>query len=232
VTESVPPSALDAQVDALMQRVASSTAQRCASLRAEADSQALEILKSARSDALARVREAIAQERARLDQGVRRAQAQADLEARQQAQQRLEELLAQMWQALPGLLEARWRDPVQRRGWIEAAFDQAAALLPDRPWRIEHGAGWSATEHAELETLARSKGASRVEWAADPAIRAGLKVRAQGACLAATVDGLLARRADIESSFLARYLGTHEEHGPGTAESSTTAGSAPGTGHP
>lgn len=225
MSEPLPASVLEAQVQALLQRVESSTAQRCASARAAASSQAREIVTSARAEALARVKQAVAQERARLEQGVRQAQAQADLGLRGQAQQRLRALLDQMWKALPGRLEARWRDPGERRTWTLAALEQAGALLPGRPWRIEHGAGWSAQQLAETEAAARSRGASAVEWAQDPAIGAGLKIRAAGVCLAATVEGLLAPRAEVESAFLAHY----EPHEPGTPGSAPpTSAPAPG----
>lgn len=217
MSDPVAGNVLDAQVQALLQRVETSTGQRCAQAQAAADSQTREILRSARAEALASVRKAVAQERARLELGLRQAQAQADILVREQAQQKIKKLLERMWQELPGQLESRWHDPAQRRVWIEAALDQAGSLLRGRPWRIEHGDSWSAAELPELEALARSKGASAVEWADDPALGAGLNIRADGVCLAATVTGLLARQADIESAFLAQYFGS--EHDATTTES-------------
>jgi len=207
VSDPVYGSPLDSQVEALLQRVTGATEQRCASLRAEADSQANQIVKSARQEALGSVRKAIEQERSRLDQGLRQAQAHADLLARQHAQARVQELLAQMWERISGRLEARWSDPAQRRTWIEAALDQAGTLLRGHAWRIEHGPQWPEGQSTELEALARAKGAAGVEWASDPALGPGLRIRAEGVCVAATVEGLLARRGDIESAFLAEYFG-------------------------
>ena len=55
-------------------------------------------------------------------------------------------------------------------------------------------------------TSPASGGARTIEWRHDPALRSGLRVRCAGAVMDATVEGLLARRADIEADFLAEYL--------------------------
>jgi hypothetical protein len=44
-------------------------------------------------------------------------------------------------------------------------------------------------------------------WVRDARIGAGVRIRTDGACLSATIPGLLARRQDVEAAFLAKYLG-------------------------
>jgi hypothetical protein len=209
-------SALDIQAAALLQRVTSDREQRCTALRSAADSQARQLVATARAEALANVRKAITQERARIDQGLRQAEARAELEARRHKQHESQALLATMWAEVAGVLETRWSDAVQRRAWIAAAMKAAGALLCGRAWHIEHGAGWSDGERREAEDLARQHGSGTVEWLLDAGIHAGVKIRAERVCIDVTVAGLLVQRDEIESAFLAEYVapdaGSGETH--------------------
>ncbi|MFZ1100070.1 MAG: hypothetical protein WAN26_11790 [Steroidobacteraceae bacterium] len=207
--EADPPSALESQVAALVQRVTDDREQRCRQIRTAAESQAREITRSGRAEARASVHKAVSAERVRIAQALRQAQARAELEGSRRAQLRTRSLLEQMWAQIGATLAARWQDPGHRRSWIDAALRQADLLLSGQAWRIEHGADWSSEERARLENLAAKGGARTIEWRHDPALRSGLRVRCAGVCLDATVDGLLARRADIEADFLAEYL-AHE----------------------
>ncbi len=212
-----PASGLDAQVEALLQRVAADRDRRCAPLRASTEQQVRELLRSARKEALANVREAIARERKHAEHALRQAQASAALEVRQRAQQATHVLLEAMWTAIIGVFEARWADAARRKSWLQAAVRQGQALLSERTWRIEHGAGWTEDERGALVRIAagvEEGGPPReVELACDPEMRAGIRIRTQGVCLDATVAGLLASRAQIESEFLAQYLALSSEPG-------------------
>jgi hypothetical protein len=209
VKEPIPPSGLESQVAALVQRVNDDREQRCGQIRTAAESQAHEIAHSGRAEARASVRKAVRQERARVAQGLREAQARAELEASRRAQLKTRSLLEQMWTQIGAVLETRWHDSEHRRSWIAAALRQADLLLGGQGWSIEHGEGWSSEERVRLEDLAGKGGARTIEWRHDPALRSGLRIRCAGADLDATVDGLLVRRADIEADFLAEYL-SHE----------------------
>jgi hypothetical protein len=209
VKEPIAPSGLEGQVAALVRRVNDDRERRCAQIRTAAESQAKEIARSGRAEARASVHKAVRQERARVAQGLREAQARAELEASRRAQLKTRSLLEQMWTQIGGALETRWRDPEHRRSWIAAALRQAELLLRGEDWSIEHGEGWSSEERVRLEDLAGKSAARTIEWRRDPALRSGLRIRCAGACLDATVDGLLARDADIEADFLAEYL-SHE----------------------
>jgi len=209
MNEPIPPSGLAGQVAALVQRITDHREQRCRQIRSAAESQALEIARSGRAEARASVHQAVSQERARVAQGLRQAQARAELESSRRAQLKTRALLDEMWTQIGAALETRWRSPEHRRGWIAAALREADLLLSGRAWSIEHGEGWSSEERAWLEDLAGEGGARTIEWRPDAALRSGLRIRCAGAALDATVDGLLARRADIEAGFLAAYL-SHE----------------------
>ena len=208
--EGVPASVLDAQVGALMQRVIADRDRHCAQMRASTDGQVREMLRAARQEARANVREAIVRERKHAELALRQAQAGAALELRQQEQRTARALLLDMWAAIGGVFEARWADAACRKSWLEEAVRQARGLLSDQRWRIEHGAGWSQAERDALAALAAGGAVDAaprtVELVCDPAIHAGIRIRTPGACLDATVAGLLASRTQIESEFLARYL--------------------------
>ena len=211
-----PASILDAQVDAMSQRVSKDRDSRCAQLRTGAEGQARDILRSARKEARANVHEAVARERKLGEQALRQAQASALLAERQRAQQETCALLQEMWAAITGVLESRWADPAHRKAWVQAAIRQAKTLLIGRSWRIEHDPGWSQEELGELVQLVSGKGeggsAYEVALACDRGIRAGVRISTVGACLDATVAGLLVSRAQIESEFLAQYLALAKRH--------------------
>lgn len=215
MNDQFPPSVLDAQVEAMLQRVTRTRQERCDEMRAAADSQAHEILRSGRAEARTNVRRAVALERSRIARGLRQAEASAELEARNRAQSETRRLLEAMWTEIADALEARWRDPEHRRAWVEAALQQAVLLLAERPsLRIEHGAGWSPEERSALEKFVAKRGAHTTEWAYEPELRAGVRIRSERVCLDATVQGLLVQRADIESAFLAEYLAAADQERP------------------
>lgn len=205
-----PASVLDAQVEALLQRVAADLDRHCAQLRESAERQARELLRSARKDALANVHGAVSRERRHAEQALRQAEASAALEVRQRAQQATLALLQAMWAAIFGVFEARWADAARRKSWLQSAVHQACALLSEHTWRIEHGPDWSEDERAALARLAAGEGQHNprreIELVCDPMLRAGIRIKTPGVCLDATAQGLLASRAQIESEFLAQYL--------------------------
>jgi vacuolar-type H+-ATPase subunit H len=211
-----PASVIDAQVQAMLQRVAENRDRSCAQLVADASAKAQGILRAARTEARANVVEAVTRERKQGEQVLQLAQASVVLEERRREQQEMLCLLKEMWASITGALESRWADAPGRKSWVRAAVRQARALLSAHAWRIEHGAGWTQQELDELERLvlggargdsADDNGAAReVELIGDNGLGTGLRIRTEGACLDATVAGLLASRTRIESDFLAEFL--------------------------
>ena len=78
MSSPIPNGALDTQAQALLQRVTDDRERRCAILRSAAESQAKQIVHSARAEARNTVRNAVTQERARTDLGMRQATARAE----------------------------------------------------------------------------------------------------------------------------------------------------------
>jgi vacuolar-type H+-ATPase subunit H len=203
-------STLNAQVDALLQRVTRERDHRCNLVRSTTDSQAREIIRAARTEARSRVHDAVAQQRVRIAEAVRQAEARLELEARERAQEETRSLLTHMWAEISGVLSARWRDPAHRREWLQAAVMQALRLLDTSFWRIDYPTQLAAAERSDVESLAPKRTGRRIEWIADGAIQAGIRVHSEGVCLDATIAGLLADRAAVEAGFLAVYL-THPD---------------------
>jgi hypothetical protein len=197
-----PASVLDAQAEAMSQRVIQDRDQRCTRLRDDAMGQVQVILRAARREARANVRAAVSRERKQGEQALRQAQAQASLEERQRVQQQARSLLEKMWTTIAHALETRWLDPLHRKSWVLAAIRQGQILLSDHVWQIEYGTGWSRDELSELKKLV----APETQLVYDKEIRAGIRIKTDGACLDATVVGLLASRPRIESEFLAQLL--------------------------
>jgi len=202
----VSPEDIALQEQALIDRVQRSTQARCERAAEQSHRQSNEMLAQARTEARQRLRRAVREERSRGQQALIQAQAQADLEQRQHEQGQLQQLLKAMWQELPERLAARWQDPAQQRAWIETALEAAAPLLPGRPWTLELASVLDEPVRTALEARARQLGAVQVSWVQDGAMGPGVRIRSGGACVSATVAGLLARRADIEADFLAAYL--------------------------
>jgi len=203
--DAMPVSVLDAQVEAMLERVSQDRERRAAEIRARADKEKLEIVRGARAEARENLKRAVARERARMAQGLRQAEARAELESRRRAQLETRTLLEHMWEDVAAVLELRWADDAQRSDWIAAALAEAGQLLAGQNWHIEHAAGLSAEDRQRSESRALAGGARAVKWQLDSGLRAGLKVHSLGACLDATVAGLLARREEVEAAFLSEY---------------------------
>jgi hypothetical protein len=196
-----PASVLDAQVDAMSQRVNQDRDQRCTQLYDDVMGQVQVILRTARREARASVSDAVSRERKQAEQSLRQAQAKARLEERERDQQQARTMLEEMWAAIASALESRWGDPLCRKAWVKAAIRQGRILLGERVWHIEYGTGWSPDALNELNRLAPHE----TQLACDLGIRAGIRIKTEGACLDATVAGLLASRPQVESEFLAQF---------------------------
>jgi vacuolar-type H+-ATPase subunit E/Vma4 len=205
VSSPAPRSVLDAQIEAMLERVNQHRERRAGEIRSKSAAQSLEIVRSARSEARESLHRAVARERTRMAQGLRQAEARAELESRRRAQLETRTLLQHMWEQVAAVLESRWRNDAQRREWIQAAVGEAAQLLAGQSWRIEHAAGVSGEDRRLAESRALAGGARAVEWQLEGQLRAGVRVRSPGACLDATVAGLLTAREEVEAAFLSEY---------------------------
>jgi len=180
---------------ALIAHIRASQAQECERLVTEAREAAHRLLREARQAAGRRVREAVAAERERIAREQALAAARVHTAERECAQQRLQALFGQALSRLESALLARWDEPGPAARWIESLVAQAAGVLPTRAWTLVHGdACWAAHHEQAWARAIGSCGATTEKIETVPALRAGLRIRAQGVVLDATLDALLGDR--------------------------------------
>ena len=193
---------VEQQTQALLALVDADRARQCQAILGEAERRAAALRRQARADALARLRQAFAEQRLRRRERIAAAQARLATQRRLQAQQHSAGLLRRAWAQLPGELQAAWQDDASRAAWVAQVVAAARDRLPPGGWHIVHAPDWPAAERLALsDALAAAPGIAPV-FKADPAIRAGLKVMAQGNVIDGTLAGLLDDRVDFEAQLL------------------------------
>ncbi|MFP4182133.1 MAG: hypothetical protein ACLFTX_05990 [Thiohalospira sp.] len=201
-----PASILEAQAQSLLQRLSEHRAARCAEIRRQAAEEAGAILREAFADARRRMGEAVATERARArrQEAACRAREQSRARARRQAMAR--QLLDEGWQLLEAELERRCQDEKARAAWVEGLVAAAQSRLPAGKWRLIHAPGWPAQEVEATRQRLGARVSGEVVAEEDPALHAGLRICADGACLDAGVGpsdrGLLAQPRRLEGELL------------------------------
>jgi hypothetical protein len=178
--------------------------ERCAALLTPAAEESRAIIRNALADARRRVLTALKEERARAAAQIGAAEAAFATERRLASQRHATEVLARAWGTLRAQLIARWQDETARARWVTHHALRALDAVPATDgWRIDHAADWPAAEREALRALLAARGIDRLEFVADPAIVAGLRVSGGHNVLDATLDdGLLADRAALEGRLL------------------------------
>lgn len=188
--------------EALLALVERHQSDRCEVILHPADAESRTLIRSALADGRRRVATAIAEERRRMRSVVGALEAALHTERRIAAQRHVVRTLALAWDALRAELFSRWRDPTLRAGWIDAYLARAcAAFDPTARWRIRHHPAWTADERGEVAARLAAQGIA-VDFIEDPQIGAGFVVACGHNALDASLDGLLADRAQIEGRLL------------------------------
>jgi vacuolar-type H+-ATPase subunit H len=194
----------EAQSQALLHEIERQAKDETGALLAAAEREARALVAEAYARARRRTREAIVELRREGARRLARARAQAETEARRVAQEHATEAIRCARPLLVDALTARWRDPAPRRAWIAAAAHAARTRLRGEAWTVEHPADWSAADEQQVRTAFATDG--DVTSAADAALAAGLRIRANDATLDATIDGLLADAPAVAAQFLAELM--------------------------
>lgn len=179
----------------LIEHIRASQARECEGLIEAARAQAQALLQEARRSAARRLHATVMAERERIAREQALAEARIHTAERECAQQRLQGLFDRALSQLELALLARWAEPGPAARWIEALVAQAAAALPTRDWTLVRGGPcWQAHHEAAWSQAVAACGArtASVEQVAD--LHAGLRIRAQGVVLDATLATLLADR--------------------------------------
>ena len=198
---------LEQRTTALLDLVEQYRSRRCAELLDPARAEARETVRAAIVDARRRVSTAIAEERKRLDAEVGAVEAALATDRRLSAQRHAVQLLAAAWSDLRMRLLARWQAPTTRARWTETYLQRALQAVPlgKDGWSIEHHGAWTGEERAHQLAWLREQGVSALKVVEDPAITAGFRVVGGHNVLDATLDGLLADRAQIEGRLLHHF---------------------------
>lgn len=201
--------------EALLELIRSSASAHADTVLAQARGQARERIQAAFREARLGVARAIAGERLRASGLLASHKAQLETHDRQRYQDAVQHLLARARHRLDAALLERWARAGSRRQWLEQLLDQAGRCLPQGRWCLEHPADWDPTEvrhwRERIETASGHPPATR----ACDELRAGVRIRADGACLDGTLDGLLADEARVRARLLARLEAALERSGSG-----------------
>jgi len=193
-----------AQLKHLLAVVEQRRSERCRAVLDKAHEQALQVVKQTYRDERQRMHRELGEIRQKRRQQMVSVVAQRQTRKRQHRQQADEALLTTTWQDLREALLHRWRDPMMRRRWVEDLVNQAASVLLDRHWVVEHPVDWPAQERSALQRRLEKQLAHTPHFEIKSTIAAGLCICAGGACVDGSADGLLRERLDIEAVLLAR----------------------------
>ncbi len=200
---SEPGAIVDAQLRHLLEVVKQHRDERCAEILQQAAEQAGQVITQAHQEARSRMQQAVADARGTLHRQLVSAEARRQTQRRQRRHQADKAQLDDAWPQLRDALARRWQEPANRRHWVDALLAQAAAVLVDPHWLIEHPCDWPTQERAAVEAQLREQCSEEPRFAAQPDITAGLRISASGACVDGSVEGLLRERAAIEAELLA-----------------------------
>ena len=185
-------------VRAMLQMVEDYERSQCQALGARARDEAARHVREAQRAARARMHRHIQELKQLRERSQNRARAEYATAERQVHRHRDQALLSQAWPHVVEALRQRWVDAAARQRWCDAVFARARQVLTPGAWRVSHPLDWVVAE----QQRAAAGAAGRLEFIADPAIVAGLRVCANGACVDGTLAALLGDRAAVEARLL------------------------------
>lgn len=191
------------QVDALLCSLDAQREARCGEVSGRAEGEASALLAGARQRQRDRLRMAVREERKRRETALHQARQRIQTAGRQQIQARYDELLQRAWPLLVSALENRWSRTVDRHQWCDLLAHEAFSAMLAGTWSIEHPLDWRDDDTDRLTQLLGERGVTELSYRADPAIRAGLRIHCDGACLDGTTKGLLSKNTEVEALLLA-----------------------------
>ena len=178
---------------------------RCRVLLAQARDETRAVLKAAHRAARRDLRALLTPERDRLAGAIAAAEARLLTRRRLCEQRRVAGMLQLAWPRLEQALRARWEAPAARAAWVTHHLAIALAALPAENWVIQHPQNWPAAECEEARQWLQAHGRAGARFAPDAGLRAGIRVACHWCTLDASLEGLLADRAQIEG-WLLQYL--------------------------
>lgn len=192
---------LEQRTTALLDVVDRYRVRRRTELLEPAQAEARHLVRAALHEARRRVVTAIAAERKHYAVEVSAVEATLATERRLATQRDAVELLAVAWPRLRAKLIERWNMPAAREQWTRAHLARALEAVPHGEWRIEHAAAWTAAERSSAAVELEDAGITAVDFS-ERKFEAGFRVLSGCNIFDATLDGLLADRAQLEGRLL------------------------------
>ena len=174
----------------------------CAGLLASAAEASRRMIAEARRSARKRVHEALDGDRARIADELADAQARLVTARRVRVQKRMAAALGRAWPRLEQALVERWQSPSGRADWVEHHLAVARAVLPQAAWTVMHPPQWPAAERDQAGRWLREHGIAEPSFVPDAKLAAGIRVACGMNLLDASLEGLLADRAQIAGRLL------------------------------
>jgi len=184
--------------------VKESREKRCAEVRDDAHEKASEIVAQAYTRARARLHRHVSSLRDKYRVRVTSAVARNLSLLRRQNQKNDRAILDVAWPQLRQALLAQWHDTQARSAWLDAAVSKASSTLLSHHWHIEYP---STLDEHELERIKKdftSGKGKKLKLDARDDIEAGIRIRAHGTAVDASLEGLLQHRDLIEAELIAR----------------------------
>ncbi|MDD5176164.1 MAG: hypothetical protein PHQ05_07070 [Sterolibacterium sp.] len=184
-------------------------AEHCQALLAQASAESRAILKAAHAAARSDLRAMLAPEHERLAAEIAVAEAKLITMRRMREQGRLVAVLKQAWPRLGQALRERWETPAGHAAWVEHHLSIALLAFPAKGWVIRHPEHWPVLACEQASQWLQAHGIDDARFETEPGLSAGIRVVCGLNLLDASLDGLLADRAQIEGRllyYLAREL--------------------------
>ena len=185
-------------------------ADHCRSLFAQAAEDSRAILKAAHIRARHDLRTMLAPKREQLAAEIAATESKLITLRRLDAQKQVVSILQQAWPRLTQALRARWDTPPGRTNWVAHHSAVALKTLPAKAWIVQHPGDWPAMEREEANRWLQAHGIEDARFEADVNMSAGIRIVCGLNILDASLDGLLADRAQIEGHLL-HYFAVEEE---------------------
>lgn len=194
---------LELQVESILAALGAQRDAQCREIEGESRYRTKELLRDSRQRMRRRLHQAVAEERQHREGALLEAQQRIETARRQEVLSGYAHFLDRAWPRLLTELQSRWSDAGTRRSWCAMAIAEAQSSLPADNWTVELASPWTRGDSQWLQGEFATRGLPPPELQTAQDLPPGLRIRCGEALLDATLDGLLARRPEIEAQLLA-----------------------------
>lgn len=199
------------RAEALIARIDADTAAELDRLRARAEAEGAELVRTAHGRARHRVHGEIEAMRRARAEALRFEEARLDTTRRQLRQREAATVIAAGLPEVAAALTELWSDKGARRAWAEALVRAAARRAPGTGWVIAHPKGWAAAEKTAIAAEVEALTGQAPGFEVDPALTAGLRIEIGAVTFDASPEALMADEAALGAALQAELLAADRE---------------------